>query len=165
MAARVHEAEVQANLARELSRIPGAEFSEEAKYAQTRVLKDIRSLKVNGEDVEAAGGPSDRVACHLMVESEEPEAGLVIAVDALKRIHRQLGIKNQAAKITGEKLNKRGVLALADKLVGKDLIVEYAGDMTDDVLEELKNIDVGNLTPIDALNTIYRLQNKLKNRW
>jgi len=35
----------------------------------------------------------------------------------------------------------------------------------DDVIEELKNIDVGNLTPIDALNTIYRLQNKLKNRW
>ena len=35
----------------------------------------------------------------------------------------------------------------------------------DDVLEELKNIDVGNLTPIDALNTIYRLQNKLRNRW
>lgn len=35
----------------------------------------------------------------------------------------------------------------------------------DDVLEELKNIDVSNLTPIDALNTIYKLQNKLKNRW
>lgn len=35
----------------------------------------------------------------------------------------------------------------------------------DDVLEELKTIDVSNLTPLDALNTIYRLQNKLKNRW
>ena len=35
----------------------------------------------------------------------------------------------------------------------------------DDVLEELKEIDVSNLTPMDALNTIYRLQNKLKNRW
>ena len=35
----------------------------------------------------------------------------------------------------------------------------------DDILQELKEIDVGNLTPIDALNTIYRLQNKLKNRW
>ncbi len=35
----------------------------------------------------------------------------------------------------------------------------------DDVLEELKSLDVGNMTPIDALNTIYRLQNKLKNRW
>ncbi len=35
----------------------------------------------------------------------------------------------------------------------------------DDVIEELKSIDIGNLTPVDALNTIYRLQNKLKNRW
>ena len=35
----------------------------------------------------------------------------------------------------------------------------------DDVLEELKQFDVSNLTPMDALNTIFRLQNKLKNRW
>ncbi len=35
----------------------------------------------------------------------------------------------------------------------------------DDVLEELKNLDVSNMTPVDALNAIYRLQNKLKNRW
>ena len=35
----------------------------------------------------------------------------------------------------------------------------------DDILKELKEIDVSNLTPVDALNTIYRLQNKLKNRW
>lgn len=35
----------------------------------------------------------------------------------------------------------------------------------DDVIEEIKNLDVSNLTPIDALNTLYQLQNKLKNRW
>lgn len=35
----------------------------------------------------------------------------------------------------------------------------------EDVLAELKEIDVTNLTPMDALNTLYRLQNKLKNRW
>jgi DNA mismatch repair protein MutS len=35
----------------------------------------------------------------------------------------------------------------------------------DDVLKELKELDVSNLTPIDALNTLYQLQNKLKNRW
>ncbi|MCI7814274.1 MAG: DNA mismatch repair protein MutS [Lachnospiraceae bacterium] len=34
-----------------------------------------------------------------------------------------------------------------------------------DILKELREIDIGTLTPIDALNTIYRLQNKLKNRW
>jgi len=35
----------------------------------------------------------------------------------------------------------------------------------EDILKELDEIDVGTLTPIEALNTIYRLQNKLKNRW
>ena len=35
----------------------------------------------------------------------------------------------------------------------------------DDVLKELMEIEVTTLTPLDALNTLYRLQNKLKNRW
>jgi DNA mismatch repair protein MutS len=35
----------------------------------------------------------------------------------------------------------------------------------EDVLKELMDIEVTTLTPLDALNTLYRLQNKLKNRW
>ena len=35
----------------------------------------------------------------------------------------------------------------------------------EDIIRELQEIDVGHLTPVDALNTLYRLQNKLKNRW
>ena len=35
----------------------------------------------------------------------------------------------------------------------------------DDILRELEEVDVGNLTPIEALNKLYELQNKLKNRW
>ena len=35
----------------------------------------------------------------------------------------------------------------------------------EDVIQELKEIDVSNLTPVDALNTLYRLQNLLINRW
>ncbi|MBE5856398.1 MAG: DNA mismatch repair protein MutS [Lachnospiraceae bacterium] len=35
----------------------------------------------------------------------------------------------------------------------------------EDVLKELKEIDIGTLTPIDALNTLYKLQSKLNNRW
>lgn len=35
----------------------------------------------------------------------------------------------------------------------------------EDVLEELKTLDLSNLTPLDALNTLYKLQNKLNNRW
>ena len=34
-----------------------------------------------------------------------------------------------------------------------------------DIIEEIRNIDIGNLTPMEALNTLYNLQNKIKNRW
>ena len=35
----------------------------------------------------------------------------------------------------------------------------------DDIIREIKDMELGNMTPIDALNTLYRLQTKLKNRW
>ena len=35
----------------------------------------------------------------------------------------------------------------------------------DDIIVELRDLDVTNMTPLDALNTLYRLQNKIKNRW
>ena len=35
----------------------------------------------------------------------------------------------------------------------------------EDVIQELMNIEISTLTPLDALNTLYQLQNKLKNRW
>ncbi|MFW6677831.1 DNA mismatch repair protein MutS [Lacrimispora sp. AGF001] len=35
----------------------------------------------------------------------------------------------------------------------------------DDIIRELGELELGNMTPIDALNTLYRLQTKLKNRW
>ena len=35
----------------------------------------------------------------------------------------------------------------------------------DDIIAEIRDLDVTNLTPMDALNFLYRLQNKIKNRW
>ncbi len=35
----------------------------------------------------------------------------------------------------------------------------------DDIIQELQELDLSNLTPIDALNKLYQLQNKIKNRW
>ena len=34
-----------------------------------------------------------------------------------------------------------------------------------DILQELNEVDVSTITPVEALNTIYRLQNRLRNRW
>ena len=35
----------------------------------------------------------------------------------------------------------------------------------DDIIKELGDLELSSMTPIDALNTLYRMQMKLKNRW
>lgn len=34
-----------------------------------------------------------------------------------------------------------------------------------DIVEEIKGLDLSNLTPMEAMNILYNLQNKIKNRW
>lgn len=35
----------------------------------------------------------------------------------------------------------------------------------DDIIRELREVDISNLTPLEALNKLYELQNKVRNRW
>ena len=35
----------------------------------------------------------------------------------------------------------------------------------DDIIRELDSLELSTMTPLDAMNTLYRLQTKLKNRW
>lgn len=35
----------------------------------------------------------------------------------------------------------------------------------DDIIKELTDMDISSMTPLDALNTLNRMQNKIKNRW
>ncbi len=41
----------------------------------------------------------------------------------------------------------------------------FGNGKDEEIVEELASIDVGNMTPIEALNKLYELQNKAKNRW
>lgn len=130
--ARLHEARVQENLARELSKLSDTpEISQEDENAQTRVLSDIRQLNRR---------TSYNVSNHLMIEAAVPEEGFKLAVEALKKIHRETGANNQVAKITGDKLNRRGIFTISDKIIGRDLIIEQAGDMSDAILQELNQL-------------------------
>lgn len=131
-----------------------AEESEEEpedEMGQTRALTDIRELRK---------GPVYTGSNHLMIEAEVPEKGLALAVEALRKIHKETGAKNQAAKISGEKLNRRGVFALADKLTGKDLIIEQAGDMNESILQELNQLMARDETGMNVvlIDTARRLE-------
>lgn len=35
----------------------------------------------------------------------------------------------------------------------------------DDIIKEIRDLELGRMTPIDALNMLYRFQTKLNNRW
>ncbi len=49
--------------------------------------------------------------------------------------------------------------------VDTDQMVLYDTARDEDILKELKELDIKNMTPMDALNTLYQLQNRLNNRW
>ena len=151
--ARMHEAEVQANLAKEMSRISDGRHRPETTSAQTRVLTDIKDL---GRE------SSVQESHHFMIEAEYSSSGLDQAIELLKKIHKETGAKNQAAKITGEKLNSKGVFAIADKLTGKDLIIEQAGAMEESTLQELNQLmardETGmNVVLIDVAGNLARI--------
>ncbi len=166
------------------------EETEDADLSHTRVLNDVRELKQDGEDMEktrvirnireiqearaayqkemadSAVPSRSRVdqltqPNHLMIEADSPEAGLEIAKKALKKIHLELGTKNPAAKISGEKLNRKGLFAVADKLAGKDLIIENAADLSSGLLEELNRLMAYDETGIIVvlIDTPERLEN------
>lgn len=92
-----------------------------------------------------------------------------LVIDRAKEIVEQLSDNDITEKVQNISVDVRGDFKgkKQPKYDEVDLAQMSLFDtVTDeDVLKELKEIDVTKLTPLDALNTLYRLQNKLKNRW
>lgn len=91
-----------------------------------------------------------------------------MVIDRAKEIVEQLSDNDITEKVQSIAVDvKGGNRKPVKKLDEVDLKQMSLFDtVTDeDVLEELNNIEISTLTPLDALNTLYRLQNKLKNRW
>lgn len=92
-----------------------------------------------------------------------------MVIDRAKEISAQLSENDIAEKL---KSIEPGDTGKADKASAHHYDEVDLGQMslfatTDDdtVLKELEEVDITALTPIDALNELYRLQNMLKNRW
>ena len=93
-----------------------------------------------------------------------------IVIDRAKELLDQLTDSDITEKIqsietkAGQGSGKAQKIKHYDEVdLGQMSLFETVSD--EDVLKELKEIDISNLTPLDALNTLYRLQTELKNRW
>lgn len=74
---------------------------------------------------------------HMIIEAKTRADGLKIAIDEIKYFHDLYGFNFKVAKTDATKLNERGFAAFVPKIVGKDLIVENAGALTYDVVDEI----------------------------
>ena len=91
-----------------------------------------------------------------------------MVIDRAKEIVEQLSDNDITEKVQSIEVNRgSGERRKPVKYDEVDLEqISLFDTVTDeDVIKELTEIDVSNLTPVDALNTLYRLQNRLKNRW
>jgi DNA mismatch repair protein MutS len=90
-----------------------------------------------------------------------------IVIDRAKEIANQLSDNDITQKVQSiavdNKAEKKKPKHYDDVDLGQMSLFDTVSD--EDVLRELKELDISNLTPLDALNTLYRFQNKLKNRW
>ena len=136
--ANIHQAAAEKELAAEMSRISTADYIEpEAASDRTRIFRDRPYLKPLDSE-EKVYYERSYTPHHLLIEAKTPERGFETALEALKQIHEETGLNNQVIKISGSRLSKRGVFNVSDKLAGKDLVVEEAGDLTQEDLEELQ---------------------------
>ena len=90
-----------------------------------------------------------------------------MVIDRAKEIVNQLSDNDITEKVQSIEINTKNEKRKPVKYDEVDLeqISLFDTVRDEDVLKELQEIEITNLTPVDALNTLYRLQNKLKNRW
>ena len=72
-------------------------------------------------------------------------------------------ITETVSEIAQEKKTKSKVAKYDQVDLEQMTLMDTVSD--EDVLNELKEIEISTLTPIEALNVLNRLQNRLKNRW
>ena len=162
--ASLHEAQAEEALAKEVSEIKPYDEEEGASEGETRVFRNVRDLEPAEAEEKSEEAPIHefeeeeetivedwdfepeeeeeeiKESNHLMIEAEDPAAGLAMALDSLKKIHRELGTKHPVAKISGANLSHRGIASVAERLAGKDLVVEHAADLDDLTVEELEEL-------------------------
>lgn len=162
--ASLHEAQAEEALAKEVSKIKPYDEEEGASEGETRVFRNLRDLEPAEAEEKSEEAPIHefeeeeetivedwdfepeeeeeeiKESNHLMIEAEDPAAGLAMALDSLKKIHRELGTKHPVAKISGANLSHRGIASVVERLAGKDLVVEHAADLDDLTVEELEEL-------------------------
>ena len=89
--------------------------------------------------ITAAEAPIERR--NMIIEADDDQVGLDIAIGELKQFHAEFGASNGAIKIAAEKLNETGLTrAVLAKIRGKDFVIEHAGELAPELTDDLYDL-------------------------
>ena len=129
------------------------------------------AVKEKGDDIVflrkiVKGGADRSYGIQVAKLAGVPDSVIERAKELAEELSRA-DISARARDIAGENKTKPGHKKRAKKYDEVDIeqISIFDTVKDDDVIKELKELDITNMTPMDAMNTLYHLQSKLKNRW
>lgn len=121
---------------------PKEEPEEEPVVEEEEPLPEIQIPEIEFEEVQEETPEEEPAPQMLRAFSLKKGPGAVeLAVEKLKEVHEMLGTPTQkVAKISGDKLNKVGLLASLDRLSNADLIVTDAEKLSDRLKQEIEAV-------------------------
>ncbi len=115
--------------------VPRTEPKQEMPAAKKESVRESRPA--GHAEAPAKKAEPHKITCVVIDEPAGP-GRIALAVEKLKKTHEVLGTPvGQVAKISGEKLNSKGLHNTFAKLGGRDLIVDNAADLDKRTAQEL----------------------------
>lgn len=116
-----------------------SEAIEKAAAVSTTAITDAAPEATEDTTKVMAKEPVSGPSYHMIIEAKTKEDGFQIAVSEIKYFHELYHYDYKVAKTNAEKLNEKGFAVFREKLYGRDLIIEDAGSLSYDVLDEISS--------------------------
>ncbi len=126
------------------------------------------AVKENGDDIVflrkiVPGGADKSYGIQVAKLAGVPDS----VIERAKQIAKELSTQDITERVkeisadTGKKETKKNVPDAMD--MAQISLFDVMND--DDIIEEIKELEIGTMTPVEALNKLYEIQCKIKNRW
>ena len=99
---------------------------------------------------------------HMIIEAHSKEEGTEIAKKELEYIHNILGEKAVIAKASAYNMNEKGLVFYEDKIKNRDLIIENAGQLKNELIDEIEEFIINKkgktiFALVDVINNFDKL--------
>lgn len=143
------EAETQEEIQEEIQEEPEEEEPQE-EFEEEPEVKDAQEESAESRQVEMTANsglpivnPEDMSRVwHFAIQAMPDEDDIELALEYLEELAERSSraVPRSVVKITGQKLNQKGLVKSIDKLLGKTILIEDAADMNERVINEFCKI-------------------------